>query len=108
MYILILIGKYIYIMDQLQLKIHLNQFKYGPIFMITLGLIHSSNIYNLKTSDGEYCVPYTELCESFFETLIKEITYHNYILLLNRNNYSNLIENCMNKAIHLKNREYYN
>jgi hypothetical protein len=94
-------------MDQLQLKIHFNQFKYGPIFMIVLGFIHQCNIYNLETSESQYCVPYTELCESFFETLIKEVTYHNYILLLNHDNYSQLIENCLNKSIHLKNREYY-
>src|SRR5438874_13685649 len=95
-------------MDQLQLKIHLNQFKYGPIFMVTLGLIHNFNIYDIKISDSDYCIPYTELCESFFETMIKEITYHNYILLLSHNNYSKFIENCMDKAIHLKNRDYYN
>ena len=94
-------------MDQLQLKIHRNHFKYGHIFMIAMDLIHNSNIYNFKNSDAGYCSPYTELCESFFDTLIKEITYHNYILLLKCSKYLNLIENCIDKAIHLKNKECY-
>ena len=95
-------------MNQLQLKIYLNQFKYGSIFMIVLTIMHKFDLYGLKSTDEEYCILYTDLCESFFETLIKEITYHNYILLLNHDNYLQLIENCLNKSIHLKNREYYN
>src|SRR5438132_32200 len=94
-------------MDQLQLKIHMGQFRYGAIYMIILDLIHQYNIFDLTIKDDEYYLPYVELCESFLEILIKEITYHNYIIMLDSDDYIHLIINCMEKAIYLKDKNAY-
>ena len=93
-------------MDRLQLKIHLNQFKYGYVFMVVLDMIHQFNIFNLPKNES-YSLPYIELCESFFEILIKEVTYHNYIIILKRDNYLSLITNCLDKAIYLRDKCSY-
>jgi hypothetical protein len=89
----------------LQMKIRMNHLKWGPIFLVVLDIIYRCNIYNLSGS-AQDC-QYVDLCESFFDTLIKEVHYHNYIIAMNTNNYSSLISNCIDKSIYLKDRQQY-
>ncbi len=95
-------------MDDLKLRIHLNISKYGTIFTTILNFIYKSNIYNLDVISDNNSIIYIELCESFFDTLIREITYHNYILMLDHNKYFQFISTILEKSIHLKSKECYN
>jgi len=93
-------------MDKTQVKIYLNQLQYGITFDLVLNLLTSANLFNLEPTNG-YDPQYVDLCESFFQVLHKEITYHNYAIMMTADDYDRIISNCLDKAIYLKDRYQY-
>ena len=91
----------------MQLKINLNRLKYGNIFLFVLDIINQYNLFSVIIKSGNYSQRYIEFCESLFEVLIKEATYHNYILLLNSDNYDLFIDDCIDRSISIKDKYLY-
>ncbi len=89
---------------RVEAKIIFNRIKYGEIFDIVLNHMITLNLYGLTDNLNHI---YVDLCESFFDILIKEVTYHNYVIMIGVNDYDRIILNCLDKAIYLKDRELY-
>lgn len=95
-------------MDQIQLKIQFSQFKHGPMFMPVLDLTQKKDIFDLKiNNDLGYCLPYVDLCETLFDTLLKEVIHHNYILMMQISEQPDLIKFCLEKSITYRDKKIY-
>ena len=90
-----------------QWKINLNRLKYGNIFLLILDIINRYNLFSLVLKSGNCSQHYIEFCESLFEILIKEATYHNYILHLDPSSYDLFIDDCIDRSIPIKDKYLY-
>jgi hypothetical protein len=99
-------------MNQVQMKVYLNRLKYGVIFDVVLQAIADVNLFGIDRSLGSIepndpCIEYVDLSESFFDNLVKEVTYHNYLVMLTSTDYDRIISNCIDKSIYLKDKAQY-
>ena len=94
-------------MDSIQLKIMINRMKFGDVFIIVDDLLHTFNLYNLKYVPGTYIMTYVDLCESFFININFNLNHQNYILDLQKDNYSYFVRSCFDRSRPLKDVDQY-
>jgi hypothetical protein len=95
-------------METLPQRLKLNQSKYGMIFNTVLTYINQFNPFDLPLNvENNYPLMYIEMAEGFMHHLITEVSYHNYILMLDPSDHLYIITSCINKAIYLKDLDLY-
>ncbi len=99
-------------MNPVQVKVYLNRLKFGVIFDVVLQAIVDVNLFGIdgpssSIGPSDPCREYVDLTESFFDNLVKEVTYHNYLVMLTPTDYDRIISNCIDKSIYLKDKAQF-